>query len=419
MGNTMASLKAILRACWLSSRSWTLSIRGWFAAKTQALPVSSLVLGPPKGLYETSQAVETWYRQTLSHPFTYSYKKIFSLEEIRRTPPQTIDQNIHWKFRSQYQQKSPETFLVEIEEGRFCVDRKGKFYSAVITADDKVIGDLSSGFTSPSHPIFSELKLPKFQEINDSIVILSDTSDSNYFHWLLDALPRLHLLEVVGISLADIPYIGIVSRNNSFRQETLAMLRINPNKIIELKKYPHIKAKKLIVPSFPGQTGNPPAWSCRFLRSQLLPYAAPKCSTQNLRRIYISRNDARYRRVTNEPEIVEILQGLGFELVKLQFLSVTEQISLFLNAEVVISPHGAGLANVVFCRPGTKVIELFAPSYVNVCYWALSQQVDVDYYYLIGEGNLPATLLDIYESRKNISINLEKLKKILATAELL
>jgi len=40
-------------------------------------------------------------------------------------------------------------------------------------------------------------------------------------------------------------------------------------------------------------------------------------------------------------------------------MSVLEQIELFSNADVVIGTHGAGLANILFCKPNTKVIEIF------------------------------------------------------------
>jgi len=39
-------------------------------------------------------------------------------------------------------------------------------------------------------------------------------------------------------------------------------------------------------------------------------------------------------------------------------LSPQEQARLFHDADVVIAPHGGALANLIFCRPGTRIIEL-------------------------------------------------------------
>ena len=83
---------------------------------------------------------------------------------------------------------------------------------------------------------------------------------------------------------------------------------------------------------------------------------------------------------------MQVLARLGFELVTFESMSVFEQAALMAEAEIVLAPHGAGLANLVFCSPGSKVIELFSPSYVNVCYWILSNQCNLKYYYLMGEN---------------------------------
>jgi capsular polysaccharide biosynthesis protein len=48
----------------------------------------------------------------------------------------------------------------------------------------------------------------------------------------------------------------------------------------------------------------------------------------------------------------------GFSTHMLEDLSFDEQITLFSQAEFVVAPHGAGLANLLFCQPGTKVLEL-------------------------------------------------------------
>ena len=39
-------------------------------------------------------------------------------------------------------------------------------------------------------------------------------------------------------------------------------------------------------------------------------------------------------------------------------IKFTDQIDLFYNAECIVGLHGAGFANLVFCKSGTKVVEL-------------------------------------------------------------
>jgi capsular polysaccharide biosynthesis protein len=59
-------------------------------------------------------------------------------------------------------------------------------------------------------------------------------------------------------------------------------------------------------------------------------------------------------------------------------------VSLFKNADIVIAPHGAGLTNITFCKPGTKCLEFISPRLVSDLFAVLSEVVGVEYYYLIG-----------------------------------
>lgn len=77
------------------------------------------------------------------------------------------------------------------------------------------------------------------------------------------------------------------------------------------------------------------------------------------KRIYISRNDAKLRRVSNEESILPVLEARGFKRVTLKGLPMARQVQYFRQAEAVIGPHGAGLAHTAWCKPGTKVIEFF------------------------------------------------------------
>jgi capsular polysaccharide biosynthesis protein len=64
-------------------------------------------------------------------------------------------------------------------------------------------------------------------------------------------------------------------------------------------------------------------------------------------------------------------------------MSVAEQIRTFAGASVIVSPHGAALANLVFASPGCTVIELFPPGCVLPDYWRLASSVPgVTYRYL-------------------------------------
>ena len=73
-------------------------------------------------------------------------------------------------------------------------------------------------------------------------------------------------------------------------------------------------------------------------------------------RIYIRRPGI--RRVLNGDAVEEALVALGFSVHELSGMAPAAQMALFRDAHFVVAPHGADLANLLFCAAGTKVIEL-------------------------------------------------------------
>jgi capsular polysaccharide biosynthesis protein len=87
-------------------------------------------------------------------------------------------------------------------------------------------------------------------------------------------------------------------------------------------------------------------------------------------RLYIARRGT--RRVANAAQIESFLTKRGFTIHTLDDSSIDQQIDLFSEAEWVVAPHGAELGNLLFCAPGTKVLELspdvdFKPYFSYMC----------------------------------------------------
>jgi capsular polysaccharide biosynthesis protein len=137
------------------------------------------------------------------------------------------------------------------------------------------------------------------------------------------------------------------------------------------------------------------------------------------RRIYVSRARAGYRRILNESDIVEFLGRRGFENMTLEGLSVQEQAAVMASCEVIVAPHGGGLSNIVFCSPGTKIIEIFSPELVARYFWRLSNQMKLDYYYLLGNGPVGSLEPDYpqsWDAEADIEVNLGLLESTLKLA---
>jgi hypothetical protein len=76
------------------------------------------------------------------------------------------------------------------------------------------------------------------------------------------------------------------------------------------------------------------------------------------------------------------LRELGVAFFDPTRVSVKKQIETFSSAQIVIGIHGAGLANILWCQQGTKVVEISHPEFAPWCYAILANHLNMDYYSL-------------------------------------
>jgi tetratricopeptide (TPR) repeat protein len=296
-----------------------------------------------------------------------------SKAKISVLSPQFLpSENLGSNFR-ETEGENLQPFVAVIPNGRAW----GDIYTrAVITSDDRLLEDISTG--SPSLIISSD-RLPPPLAIEGTVAFLAKNYCYNYYHWMFEFLPQIELLGRSGIDIGSIDKFAVNHCCFPFQRETLSLLGIPLEKIVETdNNNNHIQARQLLVSSVIRESTK---WACDFLRREFLNDSI--IGVEKKQRIFISRKQR--RRVINEDELVAVLSEFGFKSIAPESLSVAEQISLFATAEVVIGAHGAALTNTVFCSPGTKLIEIFAPDYVNPCYRKLSSQVGLEYWEFIGE----------------------------------
>jgi capsular polysaccharide biosynthesis protein len=187
--------------------------------------------------------------------------------------------------------------------------------------------------------------------------------------------------------------------------------------LIDAGKHTALRADRLLVPSTPNQELAAPLWVVDWLRRTLPPSVATNLPTK----LYVTRGEApNTRRYVEEPQLWPSLERQGFTRVDPGALTVQEQIDWFAAADVVVAPHGAALSNLVFCKPGVRILELFAPNYVNHCYWTIASALpDATYHYLVADGShgegkpMTGVLTDIRIDPRRV---LDALERLLAAA---
>lgn len=297
-----------------------------------------------------------------------------------------------------------ETFVAQIPNGKYV----SKFGSC-LTEDNILLEDVSIEFGAVKDKKGFEFSvffaaLPKEIYYDKTIAVLDSAGDYNYFHWIINVLPKIDFFER---SKIDIDYY-VVSGDKPFQRQSLEFLNIPSNKIILKNNSLKIKAKNLIVAGVVS-TGILNPGSLEILKNK---FNIPK-TLEKL--VFITRKNAfQGRRLDNEESIIKLIKNYGFEIFELEVLSFREQVELFSKASVVLAPHGAGLTNMLFCHPKVKIIELFNPNYMQNVYMILASLMNFDYYYLTGEGYNKS--YNHYDCSGNIKIDLIKLERTLQLA---
>jgi len=274
----------------------------------------------------------------------------------------------------------PATYVLEISNGLVVGD-----FGAHITPDGTLDYETSGYFGLASwreHPVFLRPRLPKIQEIDGTALsLVSRGAGSNYYHFLFDALPRLGVFEeaMPGRHLDAV----IVPHASGYQKQLLSLVGC-PGPMLQPAPATSYRAQTLVVPSTPNQHLPAPQASVTWLRERLRGGGAP----DGPRRIYITRgNKPQTRRYLHEAALLDELSKRGFVVVDPGTYSVQEQIGIFSGAEIIVSPHGAGLSNVVFAPDGVRVLELFASNYVHLGLWSICTALEgAEYRYLVADG---------------------------------
>lgn len=106
--------------------------------------------------------------------------------------------------------------------------------------------------------------------------------------------------------------------------------------------------------------------------------------------IYINRNRRNaepnsYRCLMNEEELVQRLITMGFSSIDPEDMLPEKQIQLFGLARKVVVLGGAGLFNAVFCKAGTKIIDIESTCNHLENHSTVLSSTDADYGIIVGQ----------------------------------
>lgn len=230
---------------------------------------------------------------------------------------------------------------------------------------------------------------------------------NNYFIWMANYLPR------ISISAKCLPHYDIAMENTpqkKFQTETLNYAGVASN------RFHRLNPGNYAVKNFAALSTNTSDYVHCF-HGGSLEYAnhvidiIPRLHFSSPERLFVTRAKNLNRTIANSDEIESYLKSHGFHTLDAGDHSVAEQATFFRQAKFIIGIHGAALANLMFCRPGTKILELLSPIGGSPSFGRISAMLQLDYQLLIGTTKVESGSLSTVNNQQNFSINLSDLQK--------
>jgi hypothetical protein len=289
-----------------------------------------------------------------------------------------------------------------IEEGFRC----GPVYSVYM--DDGVV-DLDAGIslherrplrqTAVVKKLIENYAAPSPQQVREMdrtdpskiILPLANSRMKNYCRWWLDSIGKLFICSQSALLRSKLrnAVLDVTMRETpaSFHRGTIELLNWRPAIRVE-DAGPLLRGRSINSAGLAYAGGQNIGHLVRDFSTFLdliIPNAQPASGPAG-EFIFVGRNEAPMRRIVNEPELVVALRHLGFDILNPGKMPLQQQVDAFRRARVVMAAHGAGLTNILFCRPGTTLIEIFPEGGVHgSAFSRIASHLGFDYYYIAGQ----------------------------------
>lgn len=220
----------------------------------------------------------------------------------------------------------------------------------------------------------------------------------NWYHWLVEVLPRAMLAAKLPARFADWPLV-VPPEAASVPQFAESLRLVAGQRTIHISDRGLMCVRDLVwidspsISPFNMTQGWPIAEQCFNHQSvladlaQMLVSPSQRSNCALPKRVILVRSDG--RRKYNQSEVVAAAEEFGFQAVSPEMLPLSEQIALFQNAEFIIGPSGAAWTGLLFAKASGRGLIWVAEQYRGLNVFAnLAAQQGFDLRYLF--HSLPA-----------------------------
>jgi hypothetical protein len=249
------------------------------------------------------------------------------------------------------------------------------FSSARVSLTNRLILLDTGHISSPDHSSHSFLSGNMWREVHSLQVakkvsnysmIIPMSYPEYYYHYLIDDIPSL--LQTIRTNPNHVPiFHGNIP---TFASQILQALQLE----YEIASDAVIEVQNLLVPRKKLNYMS----EYRLELENRLSFGQQN-STKPRTRIFIGRKNLPRGDSKTELELFSMLEEFGFSQINPSDLSFNEQVQAFAEAEFIVSLHGGALSNLIFCSPGTRVIEVFNHEYRTYPFARISQELGLQY----------------------------------------
>jgi hypothetical protein len=298
-----------------------------------------------------------------------------------RPLPKTIEPEVHAGFAPLCTFPVPERALVKIPSARI----RGQF-GLVVLPNGEFVGELVALTPAGRHSMLraeaayhKPLPAHAVQKRGSFSAVLG-FGVHHYYHWCHDLIMGMR---GIADKLPPGTQLIVPEKMEPFQTETLGLLGLDdhPRVPFPTGEFWELENLYVVTPRLKTQIDSSEPY--RWFRNAVMDRYGGR-EVKPTRRLYLSRRHDGHWRTTNEPEVESFLAEHGFETVAPGELSFRAQIELFEQAETIVGT-GAGLFNMTFSPPGTKVLQFQESTHMVHALWTGAAAMGLDYHYVLGD----------------------------------
>ncbi|MGB8853933.1 MAG: glycosyltransferase family 61 protein [Pirellulales bacterium] len=221
----------------------------------------------------------------------------------------------------------------------------------------------------------ASMQVAETLDLKGRALLLDSRFGKEFYHFYSSVLGRLAKYLSFDMHLDAIDHF-ILPEAAPFVVAWADILGIPPEKRRHLCERQMFRTDELLVPSNNHEFDHR---TLAFIRNRI----PASTKSAGFEKIYISRSQSvNGRHVLNEKQVIEqVLSPRGFRVVRLEDFSLYDQAAIMRSADTIVAPHGGGLTNVLFCRRGTRILELFNKNWIVFCYARIGAMLGLEPFY--------------------------------------